>query len=70
MNNQIISHSQDSYLTMKDGGYTISNQHSDTVVGESLSKILDPLALEFEPYIISPSENCESPLVYGESLIE
>jgi hypothetical protein len=39
-------------------------------MGESLSEILDPLAPECEPCIISPSENHESYLVCDESLIE
>jgi hypothetical protein len=55
---------------MKDRGYMISNQHSVTTMGESLPEILNPLAPECEPSIVSPSENHEHTLVCDESPIE
>ena len=59
MDEQTISHSQDSDLTMKYRGYTLSNLHSNTVVGESLSEILDPLAPKCEPFNDPPPKNHE-----------
>jgi hypothetical protein len=67
---QIISHSQDSYMTMNDMEYTISNQHSVKTMGESLPEDFNPLSPECEPYNVSPSENHEHNLFYVESPIE
>jgi len=55
MNNQTISHLEDSDLIIKDRGFTISNQHSNIDVGDSLSEILDPSTLECEPFNEPPS---------------
>jgi hypothetical protein len=70
LDDQTISHPQDSYLTTKDTGYIISYQHSNVVMGESLSETLHPLASECEPFTISPSKNHESTSVFDKSLIE
>jgi hypothetical protein len=59
LDDQTISNSQNSGLTTKDKGYTISNKHSIAAMGESLSEILDPLASECEPFNDPPSENHE-----------
>jgi hypothetical protein len=45
MNDQTISHSQESDMATKYREYMISDQHSSTIAGESLSVILDSLSL-------------------------
>jgi hypothetical protein len=55
---------------MKGKGCTISNHHPDTIVGDSLSEILDPSTLECEPFTIPLSENHEYKMVCDEFPIE
>jgi hypothetical protein len=50
MRDQTISHLQDSNMIMKGKGCRISNQLSDTIVGDLLSEILDPSSLDSEPF--------------------
>jgi len=55
---------------MKGKGCTISNQHPDTTVGDSLSEILDPSTFECELFIFPLSENHEYKIVCDEFPVE
>ena len=50
MDDQTISHLQDSYLITKDRECTISNKHSIAAMGESLPEISIPINSECEPF--------------------